>query len=65
MTYSVDMAVTFARPYPRVAPIQFVLFSGLWMTMELFLNIFTEFAEFSDKNICTNSKRARTSHLLC
>ena len=28
--------------------------------MEFFLNVFTEFAEFSDKNSCHYSKRART-----
>ena len=33
--------------------------------MEFSLNGFTEFSEFSDKNICHYSKRARTCHLLC
>ena len=30
--------------------------------MEFFLNVFTKFSEFSDKNICHYSKRARTCH---
>ena len=33
--------------------------------MEFVLNVFTEFAEFSDKNIYYDSKKARTYHLLC
>ena len=33
--------------------------------MEYFVNVFTEFSEFSDKNICHYSKRIRTCHLLC
>ena len=32
------------------------------ITMEFFLNVFTEFSEFSDKNICHYSKRAQTCH---
>ena len=31
-------------------------------TIEFSLNVFTEFAEFSDKNICHYSKRAWTCH---
>ena len=30
--------------------------------MEFSLNVFTEFVEYSDKNICLYSKRARTCH---
>ena len=32
---------------------------------EFSLNVFTEFSEFSDKNICHYSKRAGTCQLLC
>ena len=35
------------------------------ISMEFFLNVFTEFAEFSDKIFCHYSKRAQTCHLLC
>ena len=34
---------------------------SIW-TIEFFLNVFTELAEFSDKNICYYSKRAWTCH---
>ena len=34
-------------------------------TLEFFLNVFTEFAEFSDKNSCHHSKGIQTCHLLC
>ena len=33
-------------------------------TLEFFLNLFTEFIEFNDKNICHYTKGAQTSHLL-
>ena len=33
--------------------------------IEFSLNVFTEFTEFSDKNICHNSKRDQTCQLLC
>ena len=32
---------------------------------EISLNVFTEFAEFNDKNISHYSKSAQTCHLLC
>ena len=32
--------------------------------LKFILNVFLEFTEFSNKNICHYSKRARTSHLL-
>ena len=35
------------------------------VSLEFFLNVFTEFAEFSDKNICHYSKRAQNCHLVC
>ena len=34
-------------------------------TLGFFLNVFTEFAESSDKNICHYSKRAQTCYILC
>ena len=38
----------------------------IWMSCNgVFPECFTEFAEFSEKNICHYSKRARTCHLLC
>ena len=38
---------------------------SIWcsITLEFFLNVFTEFASFSKKNICHYSKRTRTCHL--
>ena len=33
--------------------------------IEFSLNVFIEFTEFSDKNICHNSKRDQTCQLLC
>ena len=42
------------------------LFFTVWdinnVTFEFSLNVFTEFAEFSDKNICHYNKRAQTCH---
>ena len=38
---------------------------GVTIVMDFFLNDFNEFSEFSDKNICYDSKRGRTCHLLC
>ena len=35
---------------------------GCFMIIKFSLNVFTEFAEFSDKNICHDSKRAQTCH---
>ena len=32
------------------------------LVFEFFLNVFTEFSKFSDKNICHNSERAQTCH---
>ena len=32
------------------------------VTFEFSLNVFTEFTEFSDKNICHYNKRAQTCH---
>ena len=34
-------------------------------TIEFSLNVFTEFAEVSDKNICHYSKGVQTCHHLC
>ena len=40
-------------------------YASLWnMPTEFFLNVFTEFAEFTDKNICPYSKRTRPCHFL-
>ena len=39
--------------------------TGMQSCMTCFLNVFTEFAEFGDKNICHYSKRTWTCHLLC
>ena len=36
-----------------------------WISMEFFLNVFTEFSEFRDKNNSHYSKSTRTCHLLC
>ena len=45
----------------------YVSFHGVWNPdmIEFTLNIFSEFSEFNDKNICHYSKRAQTFHLLC
>ena len=40
-------------------------FLGFCKPFGFSLNVFTEFAEFSNKNICHYSKRAQTCHLLC
>ena len=37
----------------------------LLQTSEFSLKVFTEFAEFSDKNICHYNKSIQTCHLLC
>ena len=34
-------------------------------TIEFSLNVFTEFSEFSDKNICRYSKIVQTCYILC
>ena len=47
----------------KFAELKLYLFKTL--TIEDLLNVFTEFSEIRDKNICHYSKRARTYHLLC
>ena len=37
----------------------------LFPRLEFCVNVFTEFGEFSDNNICHYSKRVCTCHLLC
>ena len=51
--FDVGKNVTF-----RIIPLVFT-------TLEFSLNVFTEFAEFSDKNIIILKRRARTHYLLC
>ena len=43
----------------KIVP-QFISRRERFNTIEFSLNVFTEFAEFSDKNICHYSKKART-----
>ena len=61
----------FSEPRPQPLSIQSLPYSTLatprhvqtcltWISLEFFLNIFTVFAEFSDKNICHYSKRTQT-----
>ena len=54
MTFNIGRKVIAEVPFDKCRNFGFLL--------DFFLNVFTEFAEFSDKNIYHYSKRAQTCH---